>query len=211
LAVVQEDADYFSKLSGKKSLIFNYIPEIIDLPEKVFSKKLLYIASANKINIGTINHFIEKTFPLILKIHPETKLIVGGSICQELKKDHNIELKGNCDDLKSFYESGDIVINPELSGTGYKVKTLEALTYGMPIVATTAGAFGVTSKNNNHLFIADSPQEFAEIIDRLFCNPELIKTTGANAHKWIKMLKRRNLNDLTSYVSNDLTKIRGSV
>ena len=211
LAVLQKDADYFSKLCGRETLIFNYIPEITDLPEKVFSKKLLYIASENKINIATINHFIEKIFPLILKIHPETKLIIGGTICQKLKQDHNIELKGSFDDLKSFYESGDIVINPELSGTGYKVKTMEALTYGMPIVATTAGAFGVTSVDNNHLFIADSPQEFAEIIDRLFCDPELIKITRVNAYMWIKAMKGRNLNDLTTHLSNDLNKIRGSV
>lgn len=203
LAVQQKDANYFSKLAGKKTLIFNYIPEITDLPEKVFSKKLLYIASANKINIATINHFIEKIFPLILTIHPETKLIIGGTICQKLEKECNIELKGSFDDLRSFYESGDIVINPELSGTGYKVKTMEALSYGMPIVASTAGAFGVTSADNDHLFIGDSPQQFVEKIDRLFCNPELIKITSANAHKWIKALKARNLNDLTTQLPND--------
>ncbi|MEO8772564.1 MAG: glycosyltransferase, partial [Ferruginibacter sp.] len=86
---------------------------------------------------------------------------------------------------------GDVVINPENGGTGYKLKTLEALAYGMPLVATTAGAIGVAEPFKNHLFIADSPKCFADAVNKLFHDTELLKTISTNAHQWIKEYKEK--------------------
>lgn len=201
LAVHQTDADYFSVLSGKKVLVFNYIPSILDRRYKEFQKTLLYLASANDINLQTIDLFINATFPLILKKHPDSVLVIGGSICEKINLQHdNIILKGKVDDLKSFYASGDIFINPETCGTGYKVKSLEALSYGIPVVATPSGAAGVTAPFENHLFIADTSIEFATIINRLFCNKELLAGTSAQALKWVKAYKEKMTKDLLQVI-----------
>jgi glycosyltransferase involved in cell wall biosynthesis len=190
LAVHQKDAEYFASLSGKQTLVYNYVPENAHLNKKTPGKRLLYIASSNEINILTINSFIKNIFPLILKLHPEAKLIIGGDICEKLNVNHDsIFLKEILENLSAFYCSGDIVINPEISGTGYKVKALEALSYGMPLVATTAGAIGGCHPMMDHLFIANSPKEFAITIDNLFCNPSLLETTSKNAVKWIRAKK----------------------
>jgi len=197
LAVHQTEADYFSKLSGKKALVFNYIPDITRLPPKNFQKRLLYIASANDINVATISFFIKETFPLLLQKHPDTMLIIGGGVCDRLIiENKNIILRGKVHNLVSFYSSGDIFINPEISGTGYKVKALEALSYGMPLVATTAGAAGVTEPFTNHLFIAETSIDFVKVINQLFSNIPLLLTTSINAHKWIRTYKKKVINDL---------------
>ncbi len=197
LATHKNDADYFSNLSGKKNIIFNYIPEITTLPKKLFEKKLLYIASDNEINKATIESFITTTFSLILKSHPDTQLLIGGKICKKLStKNAKVILIGEVENIKNFYSLGDIVINPEMNGTGYKVKTLEALSFGMPVVATTAGAAGAIQPFSNHLFIADTPEEFTKAVNDLFCNNEVLLQTSINAHKWVNGYKERIANTL---------------
>jgi len=197
LAVNQNDAEYFSKLSGKKTLIFNYIPEIVKLPKKLPGKKLLYIASANDINLVTITLFIEKIFPLILKQHPGTTLIIGGSICEKLTVQHsNIFIKGKFENLASFYSSGDIVINPEISGTGYKIKAMEALSYGMPLVATRDGAAGAIHPDMQHLIMVENEDDFAKAVIHLLEHPEKLETLHINAHEWIKNWKHNIEKDL---------------
>ncbi|MGN6267188.1 MAG: glycosyltransferase family 4 protein [Ginsengibacter sp.] len=206
LAVNKEEAEYFSYLSGAKTAVFNYVPTILSLPTKSLKKKLLYIASSNEINLATIQLFIKNIFPLILKKHPDTTLIIGGSICKKLKAEaKNIVLHGIVEELKSFYTLGDIVINPETSGTGYKVKTMEALSFGMPMVATKAGAVGVTDPWQDHLLIGDSPQEFADCVDLLFRNPELLKQTSENALDWVLSYKENMRSNLMSVIGQIIT------
>jgi glycosyltransferase involved in cell wall biosynthesis len=202
LAVNKEEAEYFSNLSGTKTTVFNYVPAVLSLPQKPLEKKLLYIASDNVINLATIQLFIKNTFPLILKKHPGTTLIIGGSICKKLKAEaKNIVLHGTVEELKSFYALGDIVINPETSGTGYKVKVMEALSFGMPMVATKAGAVGVMDPWQDHLLIGDSPEGFAHCVDLLFSNPELLKQTSGNARNWILNYKKNMKETLISTIS----------
>jgi len=192
LVVRESERDFFSKLTNVPTGLYNYIPEIVAMPERIFEKKLLYLASGNAINISTIDFFLENIFPLILANDPDTKLIIGGNICESLNiKSPNIILHGAVNDAKDFYLLGDIVINPEKNGTGYKVKALEALAYGMPLVSTSAGCAGATEPFQNHLLIADEPADFAEMVKTLFNQPKLLKTLSFKAHNWIKDYKNK--------------------
>ncbi len=197
LAVKKNDAEIFSNMVKRKIILYNYIPNIKVLPAKIPENKLLYIASDNAINVASINLFIEKIFSLILNKNPAAKLIIGGSICEQLTINHpNIFLTGKIERLEEFYALGDVVINPENGGTGYKLKTLEALAYGMPLISTTAGAVGVAEPFKDHLFIADSPKDFADAVNELFHDPELLKTISVNAHQWIKEYKEKLTKEL---------------
>ena len=197
LAANADDTVWFSKLGAGKTAIFNYAPSIINLTDKVPVKTLLYLASDNENNLASIQYFIDHIFPEIIRVHPDVLLRIGGSICKKLTIQHkNIILQGYINDQASFYGSGDIVINPELSGTGYKVKAMEALSYGMPFVATTAGAAGVLTDVNDHLFIANNPEEFANTIHKLFMYPILMKETSVKAHQWMMNYKENITNNL---------------
>lgn len=199
LAANAEDTAWFSKLGAAKTAIFNYTHSIINLPDRLPGKTLLYLASDNENNLASIQNFIDHIFPEIIRVHPDVLLRIGGSICKKLTIQHkNIILQGYIKDTASFYGSGDIVINPELSGTGYKVKAMEALCYGMPFVATTAGAAGVLTDVNDHLFIANNPEEFANTIHKLFLNPVLMKETSRKAHEWMMKYKENITNNLLS-------------
>lgn len=69
--------------------------------------------------------------------------------------------------INSFYKSIDIAINPVLYGSGLKIKTVEALSYGIPLVTTSIGAQGLKEESNRSFLLADTPEEFAASIHRL--------------------------------------------
>lgn len=205
LAVQNSDAEYFSKLSSITTSVFNYVPEIKNNYTVSGTKSLLYFASANEINIRTLKDFVKDTFPLILNTHPDAKLIVGGSICDKFNLIHNnILFKGKFQDISTFYDLGDIVINPEKSGTGYKIKALEALSFSMPLIATTAGAQGAINPFKKHLFIADTSEEFSQIVNKLFSNPEILNLTSINAFKWINNHKNKMDKELLNHLPKHL-------
>jgi len=203
LAVQENDKKKLTTLTNVDIAVYNYVPEIVMLPKRIFEKKLLYLASGNKINIASIYFFIEKIFPLLLDTDPDTTLIIGGEICDFLEiKNHNVVLHGKVNEVKDFYCLGDIVINPEKDGTGYKVKALEALAHGMPLVSTSAGAAGVSEPFQNHLFIADEHEEFALAIRNIFYDQQILKTTSLNAQRWIKDYKGKITNGLLTHILN---------
>lgn len=78
------------------------------------------------------------------------------------------EFTGFVPDLADLYESVRVVIAPIRFGAGVKIKTLEALQYGVPVVTTTVGAEGIdVPEGTTPIVIADDPQAFGEAVARL--------------------------------------------
>jgi glycosyltransferase involved in cell wall biosynthesis len=201
LAVQPKEKEYFEALSTRPVIQFNYIPENFPLPEKTFSKKLLYFASDNAVNHATLQFFIDSILSHILEKHPDVQLLVGGTICRALSKKHRaVILAGEYDKVYDFYASGDIFINPELKGTGYKIKTIEALAYGLPVVSTTAGAAGALDPTMDHLLIADDPLAFAGAVNRLIEEDGTRKSLSENAKKWISQYKEKATANLYNHL-----------
>lgn len=192
LAVLEQDKDFFKTLGVKKVEIFNALPAMVKRPRKNFEHKLLYIASGNDINLATIEYFVKEIFPFVVKDFPAVQLLIGGGICDKYQTTHpNVLLCGKFKDLQDFYSLGDIVINPETSGTGYKVKALEALAHGMALVTTPAGAMGAFEQTSKkHLCLANSVHDFPGIIGQLFQNPGKIDALSQEAHLWITERKQ---------------------
>lgn len=60
-----------------------------------------------------------------------------------------------------------------LTGTGIKIKVIEALSYGLPIVCTLRGIDGLSNKTNNGCWVAENEKEFSEHIIQLLNDPKL--------------------------------------
>ena len=114
----------------------------VDSPEAKFS--LGYIASVNASNIDAIESFLEKVWPRIGD-RAELELVVAGAICEtiakqvdqlNLKTAGRVRLLGSVENLIDFYREIDVAINPVQFGTGLKIKTVEALLHGIPVLTT---------------------------------------------------------------------------
>ena len=104
-----------------------------------------YLGSKNASNTSSLKQLIQsinETRDL------QFQLTVGGSICDWLTNESKLNLDlinwvGRVDSLEQFYEQIDIVVNPVEFGTGLKIKNIEALAYGKPLITTMHGITGI--------------------------------------------------------------------
>ena len=131
--------------------------------------------------------FIGNVFPLVLEQVPDAELIITGDHANlPLPQTKNITLAGYVDDIKSLVASCDVSLAPLWSGGGTRLKILEAMASGTPVVATSKGAEGLLVQNGQHLLIGDDPEKFAEHVVKLLNSKDLRDFLSANALKLIR-------------------------
>lgn len=141
---------------------------------------------------GTINHppnaegirwFVRRAWPGVLERVPEARLVVAGRhpprAVRELAADPRIEVTGAVPDMAPYFRSAAAVVVPLLSGGGTRIKVLEALAAGKPVVSTAIGAEGLELEPGRHVLIADDPDSFAAAASRLLTDRELSAGLGA--------------------------------
>jgi glycosyltransferase involved in cell wall biosynthesis len=144
--------------------------------------KLGYIGSFNHPpNKTAISYFINKIAPQLEKNRIMYKYFIAGDNNQEdikaiishsdLKNEKNIINLGKVKEVKDFYRNIDILIAPIFSGSGTRIKIIEALSFGVPVITTTIGAEGINI-NNQYLSITNSKNEFIKEVVKFFKNPK---------------------------------------
>jgi succinoglycan biosynthesis protein ExoO len=137
---------------------------------------LLFVGSAAAANIDGMNWFLAEIWPLIRARYADTQLIVAGAVCARLSVpagQHGVNLLGRVPDLAPLYRRADVVISPLRVGSGLKIKLVEALAHGKPVVATTVTAQGVAHLLTGAVALADRPRDFAEQVLDLLAKPQL--------------------------------------
>ncbi|MDQ0107384.1 glycosyltransferase involved in cell wall biosynthesis [Chitinophaga terrae (ex Kim and Jung 2007)] len=147
-----------------------YIPTMVEEPADIkrdVPKKydMIYVASHNPHNLAAADWFFKQVFPLI----PEhVNLCVVGSISRFIPGTYkNVTLVPFAEDLSEYYLQSKVVICPMLSGTGVKIKVVEAMLYGLPVVCNERGMDGLPDKSNCGCLVTQDPKEFAGYILKL--------------------------------------------
>ncbi len=140
-------------------------------------------------NRDAMKWFVKEIFPLVRRELKNMRLLIAGSSMsediRELDNGKDILVKGFVPDISTFLLQGDIFIAPIRMGGGVKVKVLEAMSYGIPVVTTSKGAEGLQARNREHFFIADSPEEFVESISTLANGKDLRLSMGMKGREYI--------------------------
>jgi O-antigen biosynthesis protein len=127
-------------------------------------------------NQVALDWFIRQVLPLILNKRPEARLVVVGSDTppEHLYADYAaaIEFRGFVDDIREPLGRFSVFVCPVRSGSGVRVKLLEAFAVGIPVVSTRIGAEGLEYRNGRFCLLADSPEAFAEAVLALFEDPQ---------------------------------------
>lgn len=138
-------------------------------------------------NYEAMKWFVGEVFPLILERVPDAHLVITGDHQNlTLPSTKNITLAGYVDDVKSLIVSGTVSIAPLLGGGGTRLKILEAMALGTPVVATSKGAEGLDAHSGEHLLIADSAGDFAESTVRLLKEAGLRQHIAVNSQKLVR-------------------------
>ncbi|MBK9455592.1 MAG: glycosyltransferase [Bacteroidetes bacterium] len=128
-------------------------------------------------NIEGLEWFIHEIFPKIIKILPETTLHIAGRNGDERWKQlHHPQIKyhGEVENAQKFAADKYICIVPLLSGSGMKIKIIEAMHLGKPVVTTPKGAKGMPTGTGLHFYTAADAQQFADIVIDLLQSPEKV-------------------------------------
>jgi glycosyltransferase involved in cell wall biosynthesis len=135
-------------------------------------------------NIDAIEWFIEHIYPLVRQRRPDVQFDVVGSrppasLLALNDAGLGINVTGYVEDITPHLQRAGVMIVPLRAGGGMRVKILDALAQGMPIVSTTLGAEGIAVEPGRDLLIADTPEEFAQAILQLLDDPDLAARLGA--------------------------------
>jgi glycosyltransferase involved in cell wall biosynthesis len=96
-----------------------------------------------------------------------------------------VHVHGYVPDAKPFWTQAAALAVPLLSGGGVRVKILEAMAMGVPVVSTTIGCEGLAVRNGEHLLVADTPEAFSRACARVLQDQELAQRLAHNARQLI--------------------------
>ena len=118
-----------------------------------------------------------------------------------LAADPNVTVTGFVDDVDDELTRSDLAIVPLSSGTGTRLKILEAFAHSLPVVSTTVGAEGLDVTSGEHLLLADTSSEFASACARLLADQPLRMHLTAAARRLVESaydwrLIERSIGDL---------------
>ena len=83
------------------------------------------------------------------------------------------------DDVNPYIDRAAVIVVPLRIGGGTRLKIVEALSKGKPVVSTRLGAEGLDVVDGKHLLLADEPQEFADQVERVLADSDLAQRLGA--------------------------------
>ncbi|MCB0211239.1 MAG: glycosyltransferase [Anaerolineae bacterium] len=141
-------------------------------------------------NIDAALWFGQHVLPLIQTARPQTTFAIVGQRphprLDVLRDNPGITITGFVDDIRPYIAGATIYVVPLRVGGGTRLKIMEALAMGKPIVSTSVGAEGFPVVNGKELILADEPAAFAQAVVKLMSNPmrrlELGRTGRALAH-----------------------------
>lgn len=151
---------------------------------------MLFLGSFRHLpNVEALDWFVKLVLPRIVDRCPQAKLVIIGSDPPPRHSlpvaDANVEIRGFVDDLLEPLRRYAVFVCPILSGSGVRVKLLEAFCAGIPIVSTVIGAEGLSDKNGDMCLLSDDPQGFADHVLDLFEHPDKAREMVDRAYQYV--------------------------
>jgi GT2 family glycosyltransferase len=136
---------------------------------------MLFLGSFRHVpNVEALDWFLRRVLPKIRAAEPRARLVVIGSDPpprHSLPGAEAVELIGFVEDVREPLSRYSAFVCPILSGSGVRVKLLEAFAAGIPVVSTRLGAEGLAAEDGEICALADDPEGFAERVVRLLQHP----------------------------------------
>ncbi len=127
-------------------------------------------------NLEGVRWFLERVWPAIRRSVPGARIVVGGSNppsgFEKRLSGEGVTFSGRVPDAQAFFASGAAMVVPLLSGGGMRVKILEAMALGVPIVSTRLGATGIAARDGVEIRLADEPDAMAAACVEVLSDPK---------------------------------------
>ena len=193
LAIQKPEGDLLRHLLPARPVIV--VPhgiELPPLPERTVNTprptRLGFLGGRDESNRHALDWFVDEIWPKIRsRFGEQVELHVAGQICHAWhRQDDGIVLVGPLKSIDLFWPNVDIAINPVRFGSGLKIKNVEALAYGRPLMTTSIGAEGLEIASPDGLRIADTEIEWDRFLDEWLSNPSSATKAGRAARAYAK-------------------------
>lgn len=187
------ELDRSRALQDVPSLVSTVVPNAVDVeyfrprPEDppADGRTVLFFGMVDYFpNRDGLGWFLREVWPLVESRHPGARLkIVGPRPTAEVlaARGPRVEVTGLVDDLRPHLARAAMTIVPLRIGGGTRLKVVEALAMGKPIVSTSLGAEGIDVTHERNILLADDPAAFANAIGRILDAPDLGRRLGREA------------------------------
>lgn len=133
-------------------------------------------AMSTEANADAARFLVHHIHPRIQHRVPDARLILVGAnpppSVLELHDGHSVVVTGTVPSVEPFLRDASVSVVPIRFGGGTRIKILESLAHGVPVVSTRVGAEGLDVEDGRHLLLADSADDFADACIRLSHDPE---------------------------------------
>jgi len=171
IATQQEEAEYLRRTISSEVFTVGHLIDLgVSPPPDPGGARMLFVGSANPYNVQGLEWFLDRVLPRIRKEMPDVELAIAGPVGHVRTWPDGISVLGIQESLVAAYADATLVINPVPFGTGLAIKTIEALSYGKPVVATPAGSRGLKADFHGALLLAETPDAFVEHVLELLEN-----------------------------------------
>lgn len=163
-----------------------YVPNVIDV-ERITpltptgSDRVIFVGDFTyPPNRGGLAFLADEVLPRVWARRPSLRVAVVGRGLTDPPADSRIEVLGFVEDLQAEYAQADAVLVPLLEGGGSPLKFVEALAYGLPVLATAhAAALIEDGRSGEHFLSAADPDAFAAALETVLGDPSLARRLGA--------------------------------
>lgn len=198
LAIQDSEADTFRRATKTPVETLGHYLEPAFLPERPRAKgeklKVGYLASSNPINQHSLHHFnqaLQKYSPLndVCEFH------LAGAICSsDVAQDCEFQKWGFVEKPEDFYSEMDVILNPNLGGTGLKIKSVEALGYGKALLATADAMIGIPTNLDHHQ--CQTMEDLVEHLSTLVAYPDQVSDLAATGRDIFETYRLQQLHTL---------------
>jgi glycosyltransferase involved in cell wall biosynthesis len=188
VTMTRQDADYLRSYAHRANI--RDIPIGID-PEYFQPSGMDSGPPIEVVFIGNFRHLpnVEAAAFLLNEVapyFPEYRFVIAGSYLPDsFRKAANVIFPGYVGDTRNLFHPSTIFVAPLFSGTGQRVKLLEAFAMGCPVITTALGAAGFPVVSGEQAMIAETPVEFRSALTTLASSVELRRRTGFAARRMI--------------------------
>jgi len=206
IAIKDEDARFFKSFGlPKVRTIGHFFPAQPDHEHHKREANVLFIGSDNMSNVKAWEYFKDKMLDQVMERIPQATIHVAGRICQRIQDSPFYRKLGLISELKEIYNSVKVAINPVTFGTGLKIKSIEPLAFGCPVVTTPVGIEGIEEAKNKGILVGETPEDFVAHLESLLTNPSIYKEQRDQGYRFFchyQAQNKRQLKNLLAEIKN---------
>lgn len=190
--ISDQDKEFFRRRSVKAPIevIPVYMDKIDSYDVDYSNNDFFFVGSMTwKPNVDAVRWIVNDIAPRLYKILPEVKIHIAGSAMPKTmleKKSKNVVFHGKVENMHKFMSKHGTLIVPLKSGSGVRIKILEALSLGVPIISSEKGKEGIHLTPKKHFLTANITEEFILQMKFIDSNIEVKENLGVEGQKFIE-------------------------